>query len=383
MKNTVLLARFLAIIATFALLSGCAPIPVNPPRVLTPTTEIFLPGVAAPGVDTSPLQPTAVLTVTVPAESTPVAPTEAPSATVALPTATPLPTLVGPVWQWVSSTFKDGTVLAPGDPTRYTFQLLGDGNALVQADCNFGTGSYQESGSSISFGAIGTTKMACPPDSLDSAFLAQLANAAAFTVEGSQAALSLKDDAGTMLLAAAPGEDATAAPTLPAGAVPTEAPTATPPAPATIPLTTPTPLPVLPSPVPLGTAVPLPTAVVTAAVLPGLDGTAWLLASLTANGQEIPPAGTLPVTLNVAPDGARLSGFTGCNDYRATLREDDGGIAVVAPALMTLKACAANLMVQEVEFIDSLLRARSYLLAGNQLTLLDSSARPLAVFVRK
>jgi heat shock protein HslJ len=117
--------------------------------------------------------------------------------------------------------------------------------------------------------------------------------------------------------------------------------------------------------------------------LPTLNGTGWLLVSLTANDQAIPPNGATPVTLEIDSDGTRISGSMGCNLYRATLSRHAAGIAIVGPALMTQKACAANLMVQEVEFVDSLLRTRSYIIRGNELTLLDAAGQALLVFVRE
>jgi heat shock protein HslJ len=329
------------------------------------------------------------------------------------------PTLVGPVWEWVSSTFKDGTVLAPGDPAAYTFQLLGDGNALVQADCNFGAGSYTVVDGSFAFSAIGTTKIACPADSLESAFLAQLRNSASYQLEGDELVIKLKDEAGTMRLRAASSPATAAATALPTRVAPTETPTPLPtmtPAPTateapvtaapTVPPASPTPVPThTPVPVPLPTATlvpaasltPLPVpsatpivatpepppAVVTVVETPAtLNGTSWMLVSLTANQQAIPPMGPTPVTLDVDPAGTRISGSTGCNLYRAILRLSPGELAVTGPALMTQRACAANLMVQEVEFIDALLRSSGYELDGNELTLIDAGGKPLLVFVR-
>jgi heat shock protein HslJ len=408
MKHKLLLARPASVVIVVALLgAACAPIPLYPPRAVTPTTSVFLPGVQAPAPGTSPLQPTAVVTGTVPTS-----PTAGPTSTVIIPTATPLPTLAGPVWQWVSSTFKDGTVLAPSDPTRYTFQLVGDGNGLVQADCNFGSITYQESDGNLSFSAIGTTKMACPPDSQDSAFLAQLRNSTSYAIESGELVITLKDQAGTMRLRAAPGEaSAESAPAPESSASPTPLPTDTPwpatatpqeptvapktiapPTPTSIPPATPTSVPLAPvtsvplaSPtqVLLGTPLPVSTGVAPVQVMPDINGTSWLLVSLTANDQAIPPFGTTPVSLEVDPDGTRISGSTGCNLYRATLRRDGSGASIVAPALMTQKACAANLMVQEVEFIDSLLRTRSYTARGNELTLLDAAGSELMVFTRR
>lgn len=377
------------------LAAACAPIPLSPPAAETPAAGAFLPGVqgAAPGL--SPLQPTAVMTATAALSPTVVpslTPTEVP------PSPTPQPTLVGPVWQWVSSTFKDGTVLVPGDPARYTFQLVGDGNGLVQADCNFGSVTYQISNSAVSFSAIGTTKVACPPDSLDSAFLAQLRNSASYTIEGGGLVIALKDQAGTMRLRAGAGEAGAEATTPPAATAeppasptplpPTQAPTEIPPTPTEVPQATPSAVPTLlplasPTPFVAGTPTSVPTAAVAEGALAELNGTRWLLASLTANGQEIPPIGTTPVTLEIDPDGMRVSGSTGCNLYRATLRRSAAGATIVGPALMTQKACAANLMVQEVEFIDSLLRAQSYVVRGNELVLLDTAGKSLLVLTRQ
>jgi heat shock protein HslJ len=311
-----------------------------------------------------------------------------------------MPILVGPVWEWVSSSLKGGTILAPGDPGRYTFQLLGEGNALIQADCNFGTGSYAETADTFAFTAIGTTKMACPPDSMDSAFLAQLRYIASYRFEGGDLSITLKDDAGTVRLRGAPEAAAAGAAvtevapgsavtrtqstspapqsthtTRPATALPTS--TAAPPASPT-PARTATQMPML-----FGTPVPVSSPAADATVLPALSGTNWLLVSLTANGQAVPPVGSTPITLDIDPQGRRISGSTGCNEYRVTLRADSQGAAVLGPALTTQKACSADLMVQEVGFIDGLLRSRSYVLRGNELTLVDVAGNSLMVLVRK
>jgi heat shock protein HslJ len=397
------LARFIGAIVIVSLLcAACAPIPLNPPRI-APTESVLIPNVSS-GASESPLQSTALpavagvmtstVAVTLTTQVTSTVPTTTP-----LPTMTPAPSVEGPTWEWVSSTFKDGTVLAPGDPSRYSFQLLGDGNATVQADCNFGSATYVESGNSLVFDAVGTTKMACPPDSMDSAFLAQLRNAQSYAFEEDQLVLGLKNDAGTMRLRLAPGAvTARAEPPLeatptplptdtprPATPTPLPPPTGTATAPASLspvtsapPAATPTPRPVV-----ISTPVPLPTAAEAAMTNPPISGTSWLLVSLTANGQAIPPVGSTPISLEVDPAGTRVSGSTGCNLYRAILNNGTAGPSFQAPALMTAKACAAPLMVQEVEFIDSLLRTRSYQVLGNELTLLDAAGNAVMVFARK
>ena len=192
MRHTLSTGRVASVMLVLVLISaGCAPIPIQP-YSLTPTVSVFMPGVGKVEPGASPLQPTATLATAAgaPTEATAAAP--APTATPAGPSPTPAPSLIGPTWQWVSSTFADGTVLASGDLTRYTFQLLGDGNAVVQADCNFGSGTFEASGGALSFKSIGTTKVACPPDSLSSAFVAQLLNTESARFEASELVLSLR-----------------------------------------------------------------------------------------------------------------------------------------------------------------------------------------------
>jgi len=355
MQTDLRLLRTLSLILGVMLIAaGCTPMIDTLPGSQTPTASVYLPGIQQPGIETSPLQPTsavaepaAVVSATAPAEpATPVAPTEAPR-----------PSIVGPVWQWVSSTFKDGAVLETADPSRYTFQLLEDGNALVQADCNFGTATYQDTGAGFSFGPIGTTKMACPPDSLDSEFLGQLRNAGRYEVSADRLTIYLREEAGVMQLAAAEPASVETAALTPEPVV--ASPTAT--------------------PAPTSSAEPAPQPIASAS----LAGSSWVLRNLWVSGQEILPVQDTAVTLEVSEDGGRISGSAGCNQYRAIWTTGDAGAAVTAPALMTRKTCAANVMVQEVEFIDALLRIKTYDVTEGALTLYASNGEILMVLSRK
>lgn len=352
MKAGLRLIRTLSIIlGVLVIVAACTPMTGTLPGSHTPTASVFLPGVEQAGMATSPLQPTAVVTEPAPAEPAPAA----------SPTEPPRQTAVGPVWQWVSSTFKDGTLLEPADPSRYTFQLLDDGNALVQADCNFGTATYQDAEAGFSFGPIGTTKMACPPDSLDSEFLGQLRNTGRYEIGDEGLTVYLLEEAGVMQLHAT---EAVPVETVPveAAALPTEPAVVSPTA----------------APAPTSTAEPAPQPVVAS----GLEGSSWVLGTLWVSGQEVLPVQDTAVTLEVSEDGSRISGSTGCNQYRALWTTDAAGAKVTAPALMTRKSCAANVMVQEVEFIDALLRARAYVVSDDELTLLGAEDEILMVFSR-
>lgn len=231
----------LALAALSSILSACLPFPRVIRGPATPAS-VFLPGVTGSNGALSPLQPTAT-SGTPPAAATDHATDEPPAASA--------PGLQGAVWQWTASTFNDGTVLTPNDPARYTLEFLPEGNALAQADCNFGTGLYKVAGAWLTIGAIGATKLACPADSLASAFLAQLTNVEGFALEGGELILRLKEDAGEMRLEA---QAAAATPTVEAtrAAEPSVTPT---PLPAT-PTLTPT-----PTPLPPPTIGPLPTGI--------------------------------------------------------------------------------------------------------------------------
>lgn len=104
------------------------------------------------------------------------------------------------VWQWTGTVTPAGTVDSPA-PDRYTLELAPNGRLLVRADCNRGTGTYRIGEGTIAFGPIATTRMACPPGSLDARYLADVRRAATFFVERGHFHLALPADGGTMRFA--------------------------------------------------------------------------------------------------------------------------------------------------------------------------------------
>ena len=110
--------------------------------------------------------------------------------------------VVGPVWQWTAMEAPAGK-LAVNVPERYTIQLGADGNAKALFDCNRGGGSYQISTGTLSFGPLLSTRMACPPDTLDAPFMQGLSETSTFSVANNQLTLGLKSG-GTMTFQAAP-----------------------------------------------------------------------------------------------------------------------------------------------------------------------------------
>jgi len=83
--------------------------------------------------------------------------------------------LGGTAWQLVEIASMNDTVDRPDDPSQYTLDFIADGTALIRADCNRGTGSWNSDGErQLQFGPIASTKALCPPDSLSENYLAQL-----------------------------------------------------------------------------------------------------------------------------------------------------------------------------------------------------------------
>jgi len=106
----------------------------------------------------------------------------------------------GGVWRW-ETTVTPVERIGTAAPERYTLELQSGGVALVRADCNRGRGSYEISEGRIKFGPIATTRMACPPGSLDSRYLKDLERATTFFVEDGRLFLELPMDSGTMRFA--------------------------------------------------------------------------------------------------------------------------------------------------------------------------------------
>ena len=105
--------------------------------------------------------------------------------------------VVGKTWQW-ESTVTPAKKTSVAAPERYTVLLADDGKARVRFDCNRGGGSYTISAGKLSFGPLMSTRMACPPDSLDGPFMRDLQRVAAFFVQEESLFLEMPDDSGTM-----------------------------------------------------------------------------------------------------------------------------------------------------------------------------------------
>ena len=109
--------------------------------------------------------------------------------------------------------------------------------------------------------------------------------------------------------------------------------------------------------------------------LADLVGTEWTLRSL--DDRPI-PAGARPPTL--AFDGARVSGFGGCNRYTGTIEEKTPGALTVGPLATTNMACATAAMEIESRYLASLAKVSRYAIVSGRLQLIhvdDGTPRPL------
>jgi heat shock protein HslJ len=106
-------------------------------------------------------------------------------------------------WQWESTMTPVERISVP-DPQRYTVLLTEDGKLQARFDCNRGGGNYEISEGRLSFGPLVSTRMACPPDSLDGPFMRDLQRVVSFFIQDGCLYLELPADRGTMRFRQAP-----------------------------------------------------------------------------------------------------------------------------------------------------------------------------------
>jgi heat shock protein HslJ len=110
--------------------------------------------------------------------------------------ATPLDSeLAGTRWQLISIQSMNDTKDVPDDPSKYTLAFGADGTAALLADCNRGTGTYTSTQpGQLNFGAIATTRMACPPGSIGDVYVAQFEWVRSYVIEGDNLYLATMAD---------------------------------------------------------------------------------------------------------------------------------------------------------------------------------------------
>lgn len=98
--------------------------------------------------------------------------------------------LIGGAWQLTRIVRGQDAPIAPKDPARYTLAFNDDGSVQLLADCNTGHGKYTADGNKVTFGPIATTRVACPPGSLDSIFLKALNGTDTFSIDDGELQLT-------------------------------------------------------------------------------------------------------------------------------------------------------------------------------------------------
>ena len=90
----------------------------------------------------------------------------------------------------------------------------------------------------------------------------------------------------------------------------------------------------------------------------------WTLVSL--DGLPLPPGARPPTALF---EGARVSGFGGCNRYFGQVVEKSPGVIVVGPLAATKMACPSPSIEVEDRFLAAMSRATKYSFVGGRLVL--------------
>ena len=100
-------------------------------------------------------------------------------------------------WQWMATITPVEKIEVP-NPERYTIILKDEGKLQARFDCNRGGGAYKISEGKLSFGPMMSTRMACPPDTLDGPFMRDLQRVTSFFLQDGLLYLELPYDSGTM-----------------------------------------------------------------------------------------------------------------------------------------------------------------------------------------
>lgn len=107
-----------------------------------------------------------------------------------------------------------------------------------------------------------------------------------------------------------------------------------------------------------------------------LDGTRWVLASMTRDGAETPPVSGSTVTLNFETNG-QAGGNAGCNSYGGSY-ETRGNSITFLNVVSTLMACADQAInEQESAYLNALNQAATYELTGDSLTITETGGGQL------
>ena len=106
-----------------------------------------------------------------------------------------------------------------------------------------------------------------------------------------------------------------------------------------------------------------------------LEGTKWKLTSWTVSSVDL-----ATITITAAFDGGRISGNSGVNTYGGTCSVGPGKAFSVGSLAVTEMAGPEPAMRSETAYLTLLAQAKSYAVAGGQLTLYDAGGNESLVF---
>ena len=105
--------------------------------------------------------------------------------------------LAGTRWQLDSIDYMDDTTFSPDDSAKYTLEFDAAGMVGLQADCNRLRGGYTYTApSGLEFGALMSTRAACPPGSLYNRMVKDMPFVRSFVIKDGRLHLALMADGG-------------------------------------------------------------------------------------------------------------------------------------------------------------------------------------------
>lgn len=233
------------------------------------------------------------------------------------------PSLTGVVWEWQGSKYNYGTTPnpTPNNPSNYTVQFGDDGQLAAQADCNQAGGPYTVQDGNLSIGPLRSTLALCPEGSLGSEFLLDLESAAAYSFDGANLVIALREGRGLAYFA-------------PAGSTSPSTPTPTP---------TPQPQPPAQS----------------------LTGVVWKWQFSKTATEETTPDDPNKYTVEFTADG-KVQIKADCNRGSATYTTD-GTVITISPIALTRAFCGEA--SKDTLFVSQLQSAANYSLMDSDLWL--------------
>ena len=125
-------------------------------------------------------------------------PADVPEPEAPMPSTAPPPvqslTLTGTAWQLVEIQSMNDEAFRPLEVEIYTLGFADDGTLTIRADCNRGSGNYEQNGSSLEIGNIALTRAMCRPQSLHDRFIRDLGEVRFYVIEAGNLYLATRAD---------------------------------------------------------------------------------------------------------------------------------------------------------------------------------------------